>query len=163
MKVAFKKVNYKHPFSLAIAIFTASALTHVELAFEEYPLDSEGRTLCFSSSEEDGGTRFKRILLDDGWLILPLRETQEQLRTAMDYARSKTGLPYDWLGILGFVHDKDPSLPLDTSSEHDPDTRFCSEIVTEILQHTFGWWSDKKPWKISPGDLYNMLRFQLDL
>ena len=133
-------------FSKAICWKTGSPYSHVELVFDEWK--STLGTMCFSSDEKDGGTRFKWINLDPtAWKIVPLYNSFGQYKLAEAYASSKDGLKYDWLGILGFV------APF---GEHDDNDRFCSEIVTEILQHAMGWPVGVAPWEVSPGELFNL-------
>ena len=151
MKLAFHIGARGTFFSQAICVFTRSSYSHVELVFDEFGTTADG-VLCFSADEKDGGTRFKRIILDPtNWTIVPIPSTTHQMRSADAYATAKDGLKYDWAGILGFV------LPF---GEHDDEDRFCSEIVCEILEHVFGW-NFGKPWEVSPGKLYNLVEKQL--
>ncbi len=76
-------------------------------------------------------------LQGDGWL--------EQYWA--DWCCTRVGYKYDWPGIFGFA----------LGPHHASDRRFCSEVVTEVLQH-FGVLPDTlKRWRISPGDLYDIL------
>lgn len=147
MKLAFHKGARGTFFSKAICAFTRSQYSHVELVF--YGPNRNGWSWCFSSDEQDGGTRFKSVqLLLDDWDLVEIPTTEFFYNLAWNYASSKRNLKYDWLGILGFV------VPF---GEHDDLDRFCSEIVAEILEHTYGW-NLGKPWMISPGELYNKIQ-----
>jgi uncharacterized protein YycO len=68
--------------------------THVELVF------SDG--LSWSSSQWDGGTRFKRIVYDLAqWDLVPVRVSRAQERAIRTWCQHHAGLPYDWRGVLG--------------------------------------------------------------
>lgn len=152
MKLAFKKPT--SVFDHTICIWTNSPYCHVELVFDEYGQTSapEGSSsfgyLCFSSDTKSGGTRFKRIHFPSpDYTLVPLESSPGQADIADKYATSKLGLKYDYVGLFGFV------LPF---GEHDDHDRFCSEIVTEIMQHALGWPAGVKPWQVSPGKLYDL-------
>ena len=82
-----------------ISARTNGPAVHVELVF------SDG--ISFSSSQWDGGVRFKQIdyIDDPKWALVPLYLTPEQesrvRATAELLAAVKIG--YDWKGILGFM------------------------------------------------------------
>jgi len=98
-----------------IALWTRGIYSHVEIRF------SDG--MCFSSSNRDGGTRFKKIYIrEDVWDIIDIGpEKEKEIR---EWCEERVGLPYDWWGILGFV------LPW---IKNDESKWFCSEILSTAL------------------------------
>ncbi|MDP9112452.1 MAG: hypothetical protein M3O20_02085 [Acidobacteriota bacterium] len=134
MKLAFYRAAKGTLFSKLIAWFTRpGGYSHVELVFPEwsgaFPPDMDirehdaGGTLCFSSAENDGGTRFKILDLNDGkWDFAPI---------ALDYAKALAWcirhqhLAYDWRGLRGFVFPWE---------KPDPKDLFCSECAIECSQ-----------------------------
>jgi hypothetical protein len=108
----------KNIFDKLVRTFTKSDYSHVELRF------SDG--MCFSSSPRDGGTRFKKIDIDDkNWHIIDLynvsKDTENKIR---NLANEMVNKKYDWLGVLGFV------IPLFPSDEN---RWYCSEICAYLL------------------------------
>jgi hypothetical protein len=148
MRLAFYKGG-RGFFSRLIQTFTYSPFSHVEL------LIWDESDMSFSSDEKDGGTRFKRLdTSDPSWIIVHVPSTPMQRAQALVYARGKNGLKYDWWGILGITFH--------INAQHDANDRFCSEICTEILQHSLGWWPGIKPWTVSPGELYQLTNIQIN-
>ena len=137
MKIAFyraaKKPGIAKLWSLGIAAITAGPFSHCELVFDTtdektFPantmLHDSGGNLCFSSSEADGGTRFKQINLHDGkWVLWEFPDLNAQV--AMSWCLDHEGLKYDWAGLRGFVFPWDKPNPADL---------FCSEAVVECAQ-----------------------------
>jgi len=89
-------------FDKIIKIRTNGEHTHCELVFEY--------GLSWSSSQWDGGTRFKQIDYDPAkWDIVPVHCSYGEARRIRVWCEQHTGLPYDWRGILGLlVGKKDP-------------------------------------------------------
>ena len=158
MKLAFHIGARGTLFSKLICLKTGSKYSHVELVFNEFTaqnLAGGTSTLCFSSDEQDGGTRFKYIQLDpEDWDVVNLPSTRGESEEARAYCVTKAGLKYDWAAILGFE--------LPWGEVHDDNDRMCSEIVTEVLEQpgVFGW-KFGKPWKVSPGQLYTLVTKEL--
>lgn len=155
MRLAFYKAEKGTVWSRLIAMWTQGPYSHVELVFNEGtqpPLgvtaiqhDPHG-TLCFSSAENDNGTRFKILDMNDGkWDFIDVK-LDEQL--ALADAKSFLGLKYDWKGIMGFVFAPIP----DNKYEY-----YCSEIVTLLLQQQ-GLVKDINSHKTSPNQLYARLK-----
>lgn len=91
--------------------------THVELLF------SDG--MSFSSSQWDGGTRFKRIEYDPSkWDLVPVEGIDEGL--VRRWCEKQVGKKYDWRAILGLMAGK--------SNPGDADKLFCSEACLAALQ-----------------------------
>jgi hypothetical protein len=161
MKVAFYKAASK-PFpakiwSLLIAQGTDGPFSHCELVFDDWKgivpasmniqnLKGPGN-LCFSSSETDGGTRFKIIdLKPKHWVLVDLPHI-EPVR-ALWWCKEHDGLKYDWRGLRGFV------MPWETP---DPKDLFCSECVVECGQDQGEFWT-LTAGKTSPNDLARFLK-----
>lgn len=126
----------KAPFTKIIRWWTQSRVSHVELVFENGD--------WFSSSERDGGVRFKAIDLDprkwEAW-ELPVGNREQLLR---QWCERQAGKKYDWRGIGSFAW---------RPKGDDPDRWFCSEICLAALQATMGWWTGVRPASVAPGDL----------
>jgi len=91
----------------------AGTPTHCELVF------SDG--LWFSSSNRDGGCRFKEIDASLGsWTFLPLPDVVEG--AVREFCENQEGKGYDWVGVfLGWF------------GANDPKRWFCSEVCTAAL------------------------------
>ncbi len=141
MKIAFykaaKKPGFAKIWSMLIAAYTGGPYSHCELVFPDewakkpfselgimvQPHDKDG-SLCFSSSEMDGGTRFKMIDLTDGkWDLWEMEDLNA--RVAMNWCQDHQFLKYDWAGLRGFI------LPW---TKPNPEDLFCSEAVIECCQ-----------------------------
>jgi hypothetical protein len=136
LRVAFY-TSSKGFYESLISIF-AGIPTHCELLF------SDG--LCFSSSNRDGGIRFKKIDLNpDKWLIINVPKANEsQARAYCEYlAEQNSG--YDYLGIL-----------LGWLGIHSKRRWFCSEVTARVLQES-GVALDVDPETVSPYMLYEEL------
>ena len=157
MKIAFYKASSK-PFpakiwSLLIAHGTGGPFSHAELVFDnlKIPIDGDiqgmdkikgGESLCFSSSETDGGSRFKAINLDPKkWILADLPEL-DAVR-AYWWCREHNHLKYDWWGLRGFVFPWE---------KPDPKDLFCSEACVECAQDQ-GELTKLTAGKTSPNDL----------
>jgi hypothetical protein len=81
--------------------------------------------ISFSSSQWDGGARFKEIEYDLAkWDITPIHGVDDA--AVLAWCRKNDGKKYDWRGILGLmVGKKDPGAT---------DKLFCSEACTLALQ-----------------------------
>jgi hypothetical protein len=149
MKIAFYKGIKGNLFDMLIGLWTRSAYSHVELVFEPNPV-------AFSSSNRDGGTRFKPIEFDAAhWDFLECPSsvwTPQRDDAAYGLCQELQGKKYDWAGVFGFA------TPLAISNQ---DTRkwFCSEVVTYVLK-TVGLASMNWPRSanVDPGELYKLAR-----
>ena len=96
--------------------------SHVELVDQEW--------LAFSSSEQDGGCRFKVIdWRQENWDFIDLEITKKQYEKISDFCQRQNGNRYNkvWIffaQILNFKRKKEW-------------TWFCSEIVTHALQQAW--------------------------
>ena len=137
MKLAFYKGN-KTIFDKITTWRTGGSHSHVELVF------STGES--FSSSQWDGGVRFKKIEYDTlKWDILELFTNQYSEKVILEWCKTQNGKNYDWRGVLGIFIGK---------KEDDPDKWFCSEICTKALQQV-GLLTHLVPCYTSPETLWN--------
>lgn len=90
---------------------------HVEIRF------SDG--MCFSSSERDGGTRFKDIDVNlQYWDIMHIPTTEAQEAFIRNWCTARMDKEYDWPGIFGFV------IPIFKQKSHK---WYCSEICSRVI------------------------------
>lgn len=120
-----------------ISIF-AGIPTHCELLF------SDG--MCFSSSNRDGGLRFKKIEFNpDKWIIIDIPRSNEGQARAYCESLEKDNSGYDYLGtLLGWL------------GIHSKRKWFCSEVTARVLQES-GVALDVDPETVSPYMLYEEL------
>ena len=122
--------------------------SHAELVF--------GDGMCFSSSGEDGGTRFKRIDLDPRkWLLIDVWTTRREEETVRAWCNSQLRVwhperkcfvrkGYDRWGVIGMI------LPCHA----DEKTRlFCSETCVAALQQ-IGRFGKAEAWRVSPNGIW---------
>lgn len=118
MKIAFYKAHGGW-LDFLIRLRTRGMYCHSELVF------SDG--FAFSSSQWDGGTRFKKINFNDGkWDLVELDLTKQEEKRVRLFCIKENGQPYDWKAIVlaqvfNFYND-------------NPHAWFCSEICTAALQ-----------------------------
>lgn len=133
MQLAFAKA--RRPYQKLITFFTRPGpYSHVELVWPRWtgrwpssgiPLVRHdlGGSLCFSSAENDGGTRFKTIDLNpEQWDIvdIPIKDGD-----AFKWALKHLGIKYDWWGLRGFIFGED---------DHNPNDLWCSECALLCCQ-----------------------------
>lgn len=141
MKVAFRKKALSW-YSKIIQWYTFGPYCHVEIVF------SNG--LCFSSSEDDNGTRFKTIdLVPEDWDVVDVPCDPEEEADAYQFCLGEQNSRYDWRGIMfSFL-----PIPIGWQSA---DKWFCSEIVAAALQEA-GFLRGYTPAALSPNQLYKKL------
>lgn len=155
IRLAFYKAEKGTVWSKLIAMWTQGPYSHVEAVFYTIPAtttevpvlqhDPDG-VLCFSSAENDGGTRFKALTMMDGkWDYVDVNDIDEG--QAYKFCKTQLGKKYDWDGIVGFVL---------SFKSANPDEVFCSEVCTKILQNQ-GKFLDLVASKTSPNALYKRL------
>ena len=142
MSVAFYKHNLPGIpglFARLIRLVTWGPYSHCELVFTE--------SISYSSSIEDGGTRFKDIQFQaDHWDFVGVpAECRENVARA--FCIAEKGSAYDFPGVFRFL------VPIIGQS---PERWFCSEVVCAALQ-AGGLFPGVKPWKVSPNRLYKMM------
>ena len=134
-------------FNRLIRLWTFGPYSHSEFVF------SDG--ICFSSStrvQDDFKTRFKRVDLNNGnWDVIWVPVSKELEADAREFAKSESGKPYDWRGIMF-----SQIIPW---NDHRKDHWFCSEITARLLQicqveQVLG----KKPNNFSPNSLASALK-----
>lgn len=142
MKIAFYKGRRSENsnaklFDIAVAWWTGGLYSHCELVFNDSPKEAS----CYSSSNRDGGVRFKTIDLTSGhWDVVDLHSFDEN--AAWRWFTKHHGQPYDVAGLFGFV------LPWRTQN---PNHWFCSEACAAAL-------GISNPSKISPNHLAEYIR-----
>ena len=95
----------------------------------------------WSSSLRDGGVRGKTLtLVPERWVVV---EIDGDSAAALAYIQERVGTPYGWPDLFSFL------LPFNFNTKW----LFCSEIIAAA----FGL---PKPWKTSPGDLYDWAKAQ---
>lgn len=115
--------------------------SHVEIVF------SDG--YFFSSSEQDGGTRFKKIDPKDGhWDFIEIEVTKEKERRMREFAEKQSGQKYAWRAIF-FAQ-------MLNFNRHRNGNWFCSQIVCRILQEACMICGESAHF-VSPGKLHSLL------
>lgn len=151
MKLAFAKA--KKPYQRVITFFTRPGpYSHVEICFDRFngklPLPGgvpvlehdKGGLLCFSSAENDGGTRFKILDLNaEQWDLVdvPIKSL-----AAFKWCCGKLGVKYDFWGLRGFVFGED---------DHNENDLWCSEAAIKCCQDQ--GYLTRFPTNISPNAL----------
>ena len=141
MKLWFYKASKGNITDKTIAWWTKGPYSHVELVF------SDGE--CFTSSNRDGGVRFKVIPPSDNWdvVTLPMDFNEAEVKS---YCNQFLGYKYDLLGCLGLAIG-DPKL-------RDKKRWYCSEIVINVLNH----FTDLKfPGQLSPNRFYDQTIYKM--
>jgi hypothetical protein len=144
MQVAFYKAFQPSATTLdtTVAVLSFGQYSHVELIF------SDG--MAFSVSPRDKGTRFKKINFNpEAWDILDtpmVKETEDNIRSL---ANVFLGYKYDYIGAIFSISpvciQKDKRF-------------FCSELVTNLLNHCVYYNALGDGCKYSPNKLYKELR-----
>jgi hypothetical protein len=134
MKVAFyngTQGGFQGVLNRLIRWWTAGPASHCELVF------SDG--VCASSSQMDGGVRFKVIDISTrDWMVVDVGGDEAAARA---WFRANAGKSYDLLGDFGFVWR-----PIKGSDEK----YFCSEAVGSALGFD-------EAWRFDPNTLYTVL------
>lgn len=142
-------------FDKLVKLRTNGEHTHVELVFspETAAQKERGYGVSFSSSQWDGGTRFKDIEYDRSkWDLVPVNAVSGGAYPAAsfesgvrEWCAARAGIPYDWRGVLGFmVGERNPG---------DQDRWFCSEICCAALQQA-NVFCNLTPSRTSPESLW---------
>lgn len=155
-RLAFYKAEKGGIWSKLLALWTQGPYSHVEVVFFSTPPTTTlvpviqhdaGGTLCFSAAENDGGTRYKVLAMDDGkWDFHDISEMDDGI--AFTDSMQFQNIKYNWDGLVAFVLKFYP----DNKSEV-----FCSEVVTMIAQKQ-GFLKDLEPSKTSPNALWKRLQ-----
>jgi hypothetical protein len=131
LKLAFYRASNDKWKSRLIDLVTGRhGYSHVELVF--------GDGFSFSSSDRDGGVRFKKITFKaERWVIIDYPVDAWLARVIRLRAEKLVGAKYDWLGI--FLHGL---LPLGI---HSKSKWWCDEVINHVL--------NRKPEKTSPNEM----------
>ena len=134
IRLAFYKAAGGKFYQRVIAFWTGRGpYCHVEVTWpawsgkwpDSVPLmrHDPGGSLCFSASEQDGGTRFKLIDLNPRqWDLvdIPIKPGP-----AFKWALAHLNIKYDFWGLRGFVFGRDDANPQDL---------WCSEAAIDICE-----------------------------
>lgn len=119
-----------------IKFFTHGKYSHCELVFKG---TKDGRYMCYTSSNRDGGVRKKIMELPAGrWDLVPVKIDYNQV---FRFYQKTVGCKYDLCGAIGVV----------TRFGNVKNRYFCSEWCAEALKL-------KQPHKYSPNSLYQYLK-----
>lgn len=144
MQVWFYKAEYGNWVSKLIAWWTSGIHSHCEIMF------SDG--IAFSSSERDGGVRFKEGITNDTghWDIVDIPGVMvEDQAKIKEWCSTQVGKDYDWKAIFGYLKDK--------QSSQDQKKWYCSEITLFTLRR-FGLYGGQV--RLHPSAAYEALREQ---
>lgn len=138
MKIAFYK-GKKRLFNKITSWYLRGEYSHVEIVLGE--LDNEA--LCLSSSFMDGGVRKKWIELDSSkWDFIEVQDlTREQVES---WYKENNNKKYDLLGLGTFIS---------RLFESNPNRRFCSSAIAEIL-------GLEEHWRYDTVILYKILKWR---
>lgn len=148
MQVAFYIGSQGTWIDRAIAAHDSGRFSHAELVFDLNFPRNQGLSLCFSSSQRDGGTRFKYIDLSSGkWVLVDVPQVDRQLEALIySWCLTQKNRKYDLAGVLAF------KLPF----RQDGGRWFCSEVSLAGLQQV-GLYPGLKPHRYSPNALHRLL------
>ena len=155
LELAFYKAEYEKKkhfwqkgfFSQRIAHHARGTHSHVELVFTY----TDGEEYCFSSSEVDGGSRFKvgTLVLKNPqkWDRYTVSKDSELIERVWEFCQREQGKPYDWVGVsrfkLSFLNE-------------DKAKWYCSEICQAAL-HLYDLFP--RLYSIHPEDMFRITRF----
>lgn len=136
MKIAFER-NNPNLFNCLVAWWTGGPYSHCEIIVGTTgPLN---KYVTYSSSISDHGVRGKiQDLPSDMWDII---EVDYDVAKAEQWFQEHLGMPYDLLGLVGFVIREVPD---------EKRAYFCSESCAEAM-------GIPNAARLSPNDLYKLL------
>ncbi|MBA4009087.1 MAG: hypothetical protein C0486_09955 [Erythrobacter sp.] len=130
MRLAFykgRRSGFAGLFDTAVRWWTRGPYSHVELVFPD--------GIAASSSNRDGGVRFKRIdFAADRWDFVEIGGDEAAAEAWFD---AHYGAGYDYLGLFGFVWRPEAG---------DNRRWFCSEAIAAALGY-------RDPWRFCPNTL----------
>ena len=137
-------------FSQKIADHAQGEHSHVEFKF----VFSDGSVECFSSSERDGGSRFKSGALvlkhPERWSSIHVTRDPLLIQNVYNFCCDQQGKKYDWWGVIRFKL---------SFIKEDEERWYCSE-VTQAALHKVGLFP--RLYSIHPEDMYRIARFIFD-
>jgi len=119
--------------------------SHVEIVFESFSATKIGFSgldilsaiehgISFSSSEQDGGTRFKVIKWKKShWDFFDISVTDKQYTDILNFCISQNNKKYNWLGIIFSQGLKSKWFVREMPHGYCKDW-YCSQIVTRAIQ-----------------------------
>ena len=136
MKVAFYIAKHGDWFDKAIAFWTQSKYSHVELVLDN-------KNLCYSASNRSNSVRLAHLDLSH-FDVFEIDETMVKFDDVYKRIDTTIGKKYDWVGI--FFHQ---FLPFKTQ---DKKKFWCSEAVGYVLGiHGY---------QLNPQELFEEMKFQ---
>lgn len=134
-------------FSQQIAKHAEGEHSHVEFKFTY----SDGTVWCYSSSEQDGGTRFKNgkdvLKNPDRWDCIHVTRDEVVIQNVYNFCCDQQNKKYDWMGVIRFKL---------SFIKENPKTWYCSE-VTQAALHKVGLFP--RLYSIHPEDMFRIARF----
>lgn len=125
-------------FNRAVRWWTRGPYSHCELVLWRL---ADGRAVCGSSANLDGGVRRKIIYLDPArWDVIDIPWANQS--AALDWFIRHEGDGYDVRGLFGFVWRR---------GDGDRDKSYCSEACTAALGFD-------EPWRFDPNTLAAVVR-----
>lgn len=127
LKLAFFKAKHGNFHDKLVAWFSRGPYSHVELVFSD--------NIAFSSSPEDGGTRFKRInFCDKKYDFINIPCDLEKEKEIRNWCRLECGKNYDWFAIFGYVFGAVIGWAFGCKQcLHDTGHWYCSEVCMAAL------------------------------
>lgn len=143
MQVAFYRgtqPGFAGLFNRAVRWWTHGPYSHCEIVLGAA---ADGRALCASAANLDGGVRRKAIALTpDKWDLLEIPDTAPRQEQVAAWFAEHNGDPYDTLALFGFVWRR---------GDGHRKKWFCSEAVAAVLGFN-------EPWRFDPNTLAAVLR-----
>lgn len=138
-------VRSNHIGSKLIRWWTSSIFDHVEISL------GNGKTI---GARPRGGVQINDVKLIEAvnWCVAKpaIGLMDEQLAEIINFAKSQVNKKYDWLGVIGFVIDR---------NINDPNRWFCSEFVERCFKHgKYPLIPRKSPSMTSPELIYQSWR-----
>lgn len=115
--------------SSAIMLFSGGLVSHVDVVLPDGSLvGARSDRIKVGERKYDSGVQIRPPSYEpwDGRVVVELRCRRSQKAAAVNWLMHQRGKPYDHVGILAFIGNRD---------WRDPSAWFCSELVTAMLEH----------------------------